>query len=177
MDLEPLDDSLVPDVIARRIAVYGVIADAYAPVEPRGFDHIYKVMNFNLRNAFKVCQDFALWLADEGTWPQGSDDRFGLLEVFLAQVAERYAQDTSVPPRAWQVFDHLVEVGGSTSPGDYADFGFESNQAMRPHVKNLEDANLVTSAVDDIDRRRKTIVVAPRGWFVQYHRSGYRLRT
>jgi hypothetical protein len=99
-----------------------------------------------------------------------------LLEIYLAEISERYTQDTTASPRAWAVFDHLVEFGGSTSPGDFADFDFESNQAMRPHVKNLEDANLVTSAVDDTDRRRKTIVIAPRGWFVQYHRSGYTVR-
>lgn len=114
-----------------------------------------------------------MWMADEDQRPEDPDDKRALLEVYLALMAERYTQETSLSPRAWEVFDRLVQLGGSTSPGDYELFGFESNQAMRPHVKSLEEANLITSSIDDTDRRRKTILIGPRGWFVQYHRSGY----
>lgn len=173
IDLPPLPDDLVAEVIARRIQVYGILDGAYAPVEPDGFDHVYRVMHYNLRNAMKACQDFAMWMADEDQRPEDPDDKRALLEVYLALMAERYTQETSLSPRAWEVFDRLVQLGGSTSPGDYELFGFESNQAMRPHVKSLEEANLITSSIDDTDRRRKTILIGPRGWFVQYHRSGY----
>lgn len=173
MELPSLPDELVSEVIARRIEVYSILDSAYAPVDAAGFDHIYRVMHYNLRNAMKVCQDFALWMVDEGQHPTSSEDKLGLLEAYLALMSERYTSDTSLSPRAWEVFDRLVDLGGSTSPSDFAEFGFESNQAMRPHVKNLEEANLVSSSIDDTDRRRKTIVVAPRGWFVQYHRAGY----
>ncbi len=176
IELLPLRDEFIPEVIARRIIVYGVLDSAYAPVEPDGFDHVYKVMHYNLRNAMKVCQDFALWTDEEGQRPQASEDKRGLLEAYLALLSERYVEETKVPPRAWTVFDRLVELGGSCSPSDYSEFGFESSQAMRPNVKTLEEANLVLSSIDESDRRRKTIAISPRGWFVQYHRSGYRLQ-
>jgi hypothetical protein len=173
IELAPLPDELVPEVISRRIAVYSILGGAYVPVEPSGFDHVYKVMHYNLRNAMKVCQDFALWMDEEGQRPKSPDDKRGLLEVYLALMAERYFLETEISPRAWRVFDKLVELGGSCSPSDFAEFEFESNAAMRPHVKNLEEANLVVSSVDESDRRRKTIGISPRGWFVEYHRSGY----
>jgi hypothetical protein len=176
IELNPLPDESVADVIARRIEVYGILDSAYAPVEPDGFDHVYKVMHYNLRNAMKVCQDFALWMDGENKRPEAAADKLGLLEAYLALMAERYFNETQVPPRAWTVFDHLVQIGGSCSPSDFAEFGFESSQAMRPHVKNLEEANLVLSSVDESDRRRRTIGISPRGWFVQYHRSGYELQ-
>ena len=175
IELLPLPDNLVSEVIARRIVVYAVLDNAYAPVEPDAFDYLYSVMHYNLRNAMKVCQDFALWLAETGKRPQASDDKRKLLETYLALTSERSAQDTDVPLGAWTVFDRLVELGGTCSPSDYAEFGFESGQALRPHVKNLEDANLVLSSIDESDRRRKTISISPRGWFVQYYRSGYQV--
>ena len=110
------------------------------------FDHVFKVMHYNLRNAMKVAQDFALWMNEEGQRPESSEGKQGLLEAYLALMDERYSQETQISPRVWTVFDTLVELGGTCSPSDFADFGFESNAAMRPHVKNLEEANLVLAA-------------------------------
>jgi DNA-binding MarR family transcriptional regulator len=76
-------------------------------------------------------------------------------------------------PRGWEVFDELVVRGGSCSPSDYEEFDFESPQAMQPHLRRLQAANLVVSNIDESDRRRKTIVITPKGWLVQYKRSGY----
>ena len=47
--------------------------------------------------------------------------------------------------------------------------------ALRPQIKALEDVNLVASAIDDTDKRRKTISITPRGWLVNYARNGYRV--
>jgi hypothetical protein len=67
----------------------------------------------------------------------------------------------------------IVDRGGSISPSDFADFGFDSPQAMRGQMRSLEDAVLVESSVDDTDKRRRLIEITARGWIVNYHRSGY----
>ena len=46
---------------------------------------------------------------------------------------------------------------------------------MRPHIHALEEANLVTSVIDETDNRRKTISLTPRGWLVQYKLNDYTL--
>lgn len=175
IELLALPDEAVPDVIARRIVAYAMVDNAYAPVEPDGFDHIYRVMRYNLRNAMNVCQTFALWMDEQGEQPDASDQKRGLLDAYLATLSRQYTDATEVSDRAWGVFDRLVELGGSCSPSDHAEFGLESSRALRPHVKNLEEANLLQSSLDKSDRRRKTISLSPRGWFVQYHRSGHQL--
>lgn len=76
---------------------------------------------------------------------------------------------------AWEVLDARVAKGGNCSPGDFEEFGFNSPQAMVPHIKTLEDANVIQSSTSDEDRRRKTIAVTPRGRLVRYARSGYLL--
>jgi DNA-binding MarR family transcriptional regulator len=44
---------------------------------------------------------------------------------------------------------------------------------MRPHIKRLEEANLVDSVIDDEDSRRKTITATSLGWLINYARNGY----
>lgn len=71
------------------------------------------------------------------------------------------------------MFDGIITRGGSCAPGDFEEFSFESQQAMRPHIKRLEESNLVDSVIDDEDSRRKTISVTSLGWIVNYSRNGY----
>lgn len=152
--------------------------DSYAPVEPRGFRHLYEVGNRNLRNALKYCEDFTFWQQQEDAFPTNPEDKLGLLEAWMAVVSEEYLKATAgVGNRGWEVFDGIVEMGGSASPSDYPELGFESTQAFRGQVKALEDARLVESSVDDTDKRRRSIEVTGRGWIVRYHRSGYELPT
>lgn len=173
MELDPISDRDVDQVVARRIEVYRSHAGAVAPVGPEGFRHLYDVLNRNLRNALKFCEDFAFWLIEEGTKSDDPDENLQLLEVWLTDQADRYNQQTRLGNRAWTVFDTLATMKGSCSPSDYDAFEFNSSMAMRPHVKALEDANLVQSTFDDYDKRRKTIVMTPRGWLVRYARAGY----
>jgi hypothetical protein len=160
--------------LEKRISVY-TISDSNAPVEADGFAHIYKIGNRNLRNALKYCEDFAMWAYLNHSLEEQSDDKLKLIEVWMAETADKYELDSgSVGIRAWKVFDDLVTHGGSASPSEYEQFGYETQQAMRPQLKILEDANLIESAIDETDKRRRTIVITSRGWIVNYKRSGFK---
>jgi DNA-binding MarR family transcriptional regulator len=176
LQVKPLGDTDIPLVIQRRIEAHRLRADAIAPVEPGGFAHLYQVAGRNLRIALKHAQDFSLWLHAQTATSTTSEDRIRLLEVWLAEQAERYEADTkTITPAGWTFFDSLLASGGSCSPGDFAQFDFNSQQAMRPYVKQLEDANLVHSTIDESDQRRRTIVVTSNGWLVHYKRAGFTL--
>jgi hypothetical protein len=178
MELQPIPDEVVPDVIARRIEVFQQRLDAYAPVEPDGFQHLFEVGNRNLRNALKYCEDFTFWQQREKTFPTAPEDKRGLLEPWMAYQSDEYLKATAgVGNRAWEVFEHIVEMGGLASPSDYSELGFETPQAFRGQVKPLEDAQLVESSVDEGDKRRRSIEITGRGWIVRYRRSGYKLPT
>lgn len=174
VELGPVSEIETAEVVRRRIEAFQVRPDAFIPVDAGGFQHIYRVLNRNLRDALKYCEDFAFWLDAEGERPSEAGEPFTLLEVWLADRAQRYLAATgNVKPRAWKVFDDLVALGGTCSPSDFEAFEFNSSMAMRPHVKDLEDANLVVSSVSDSDQRRKHIGLTSRGWLVNYQRSGY----
>lgn len=172
LEVEPIRDDFIGPLIAARLSAFAIDERPTAPVEPEGFVHLYRIGNRNLRNAMKYSEDFSFWSADRDVHQVGSGEKLQLLRTWMADTAARYLADTSgVGNRAWAVFDRLVEKGGSTSPSEYADFGFESNQAMRPHLRALEEANMLESAIDETDSRRKTIGITSRGWIVNYARS------
>jgi hypothetical protein len=173
LELLPIGDDVISEVIDRRIETYRTRQDALAPVGAASFRHLYDVVNRNLRTALKFAEDFSFWLYDQDGVPPDAEDYARLLEVWLTDQADKSANDTVLTPRAWELFDTLSALGGSCSPSDFQIFGFNSPEAMRSYVKALEDANLAVSTRDDTDKRRKTIGLTPRGWLVRYARSGY----
>ncbi|MEE1829273.1 hypothetical protein PUR61_44985 [Streptomyces sp. BE20] len=176
LDLLPIDDGSISEVIQRRIQAYQIEgADVKVPVGPESFRKLYDILNRNLRNALAYSEDFSLWVYEE-EGAELSSERFAVVfDEWVRATAARHNDDTSLGGRAWEVFDRLAGNGGSCSPGDFSEFDFESSQAMRPHVKNLEEANLVISSASEEDKRRKTISLTPRGWLVRYARSGFEL--
>jgi hypothetical protein len=174
MDLEPIKDDDIADVIARREEVYGTPGSSYLPVDPAGFRYLYDVTNKNLRTALKFATDYSLWLTTQNQTPESPADKLGLLQVWMAEKAEEYERATKgVGTRAWKVFDEIAEQGRGVSPSEFETFGFNSQAAMRPQVKVLEDAQLVDSSVDETDQRRRTIEISARGWIVRYKRAGF----
>lgn len=172
--VRPISQGEIGGLVDARVESFGIPGQANAPVDERGFSHLFKITNENLRNTLKFCSDFSDWLADQNLYQLEPGDKFGLLESWIAQKSSEYMQDAkSVTDRSWEVFDGIVTMGGAISPNDYASFGFESQQAMRPHIKRLEEANLVDSLIDEEDSRRRTISITSLGYFVNYSRSGY----
>lgn len=173
MELLPISDENVATAMIRRAEVYRIDSDAIAPVGPDGFRYLYDVLNFNLRNTLKYCEDFSFWLRKNLPEEKSEMEYLRLLKSWLKNQADKHNSDTALGDRAWKVFDKLSAGGGSVSPSQFEDFDFNSYPAMRPHLKALEDNQLVQSSVDDTDQRRKTIVMTPRAWLVYFARNGY----
>lgn len=172
--LMPIPENDIGTLIKTRIDTFKMGEDANAPVDVQGFIHVYAIGNSNLRNAMKYSEDFSFWAVANKSLPLASSEKLAMIEAWMAETAATYQQDTSgVGPTAWRVFDQMASVGGGISPSEFADFGFESSQAMRPHLRSLEEANLIESAIDETDNRRKTISITSRGWIVRYSRSGF----
>jgi hypothetical protein len=174
MNVGPLPHEVVPDVVATRRSLYRIAQGAVAPVGRQSFRHLYDALNSNLRNSLKYAEDFSLWLAAQTEPPWLREENARLLEVWLTEMADAHYSDTRLGQAAWRVFDTLVALGGTCSPSDNESFGYDTPMALRPQVKALEDVNLVVSALGESDRRRKTISVTPRGWLVNYSRTGYK---
>lgn len=173
LEIVPLQSEAIEELISSRVQEYANSRGAVPPVGVRSFQHIFSILNQNLRDAFKFSGDFCLWLADRGAFEESADDYHNLFEVWLAEQSQKYSEAVNVPPRAFPLFDEISEQGGVISPSDYQDFGFNKSQGMRASVSKLEYADMVVSETDETDHRRRTIAVTAKGWLIRYHRSGF----
>jgi len=174
LELAPLTAENVQRAIQKRLELFKLRTDAYTPIDVDGFQRVYDISHHNLRISLKYCEDFVLWCIDSGNRPVSAEDKLGLLDVWFADQAETALQDSSdVGQRAWEVFDGIGDRKEGISPGDFEDFNFNSPQALQPHLRSLEQAALIESSTDEIDKRRKTITLTPRGWVVRYRRRNF----
>lgn len=171
IELSPLADKDVGDVIEARTSILKTRTDAYIPVASNGFKFVYDISNHNLRIALKFCEDYCMWCAFEEKNPQNEEEKNELLKIWLISEAEKNLADTqSITRTGWSVFNVISKKPEGISPtGDYGEFGYDSPQALQPHLRSLEQAALIESTIDDSDRRRKTITLTPRGWLIDYY--------
>ncbi|WKN20383.1 hypothetical protein [Azotobacter vinelandii] len=139
--VNPIAEEHIERLISERLGVFAVSSDATVTVNSEGFSHLYRVGGSNLRNAMKYSEDFSFWVVENDALDRIKENPYELIEAWMVELAELYEADTTgVGGRAWEVFTKLALIGGNTSPSQYEEFGFESNQAMRPHLRSLEDA-------------------------------------
>jgi hypothetical protein len=174
IDVGGLPDKYAPDVLTSRVQVFSVGNNAYLPLLNVDFERLYQCLRGNLRNALSKSDDYCMWIAENGDIPQSDEDKKRKFAEWLDSecTAAGIAAAKGLGNRAWQTFDKAVAVGGSFSPSDVSDFGFESVQALRPSVRDLEEVGLLMSTQDDTDKRRKTVQVTAKGWLVSMWRAG-----
>jgi DNA-binding MarR family transcriptional regulator len=126
-------------------------------------------LNRNLRSVLGRADNYCQWIADRNL-PDNDIQKHQFFEewLFIESESAYKSVNNQLRPRAWDVFKYAVSLDGVFSPSDYEDFGFNNIPAMRPHVKDLEDAGLLVSTQDEGDKRRKTIQITPKGWLVNY---------
>jgi hypothetical protein len=171
IEIHGIDSKYAAEILHSRIKAYSIDADEYyLPLMAEDFEHLYKILNLNIRNTLKYASDYCLWVADEGYHPQSPSDMNDLYMKWLEmQSCKKVAIiKTIVKPKALEIFNKSILMGGEFSPSDYEAFAFNNIQAMRPHIISLEEADLVISMIDESDKRRKTIQITPKGWFFYY---------
>ncbi|XXY45004.1 hypothetical protein WME91_33890 [Sorangium sp. So ce269] len=173
IDLSGISEASVGDVLAARISAFGVVEDPYLPLGTSEFAELYELLRGNLRASLSAADEYCHFTVDFDIRPLTTDEKTKTFHEWLDRQTEKYnvAAASQVGPTAWDVFDRAVRIGGGFSPSAYADFGFNSIQALRPHVRDLEDAGLLVATREEGDRRRKTVQVTPKGWFVSRARS------
>ncbi|WP_157645239.1 hypothetical protein [Burkholderia ubonensis] len=157
------------EILTSRIANYANnFESAYLPLRPVDFSRLYEVLHGNLRSALSYADDYCEWCFDRVPVPASDSEKEMAFNEWLDEQAEsaHLAMRQALGPRAIEIFAKAVELGGVFSPSDYASFGSESIQALRPHIRDMEAAGVLVSTQDDGDKRRKTIQVTSKGWLV-----------
>jgi hypothetical protein len=166
-----VDDALSAEIYRSRLTAYAdsEAQDGYMPLCLEDFEALYNILHRNLRSTLGRADNFCQWVAEQDL-PQTLDEKRSAFSDWLNAEASAAltAAQSALKPRAWEVFSVAIGLGGVFSPSDFHEFSFNSPMALRPHVKDLEDAGLLVSTQDVGDKRRKTIQVTPKGWLVKY---------
>lgn len=173
LTIEPLSPTVMPMLIARRIAAFRIAPRAVAPVQSSGFKYIYDVLHDNLRNALRYADDFSVRMFVDRLPPADVDDCDGLLRGWLAREGRQVvnAVDAQIGADDWQILEKIGELGGSASTKLFEELSFTSAKALRPHLAALERVGVLSAVVRDGDRRLKNLEVTPRGWLALHSRS------
>lgn len=142
----------------------------YLPLIEKSFSFLYEVLNQNIRNSLNYADQYCMWTVDNDLRPETDELKDKTFAQWLSNESNSLYDSirTQLRPRALRLFNDIIGFGGATSPSEFELFGFNSVQAMRPQIAELESTGLVISTIDDTDNRRKSINVTPKGWFVSY---------
>lgn len=143
----------------------------YLPLSADDFHWLYMIVHRNLRNTLAYSDEYCLHIAEHGHLPQSKEDKTTLFQTWLTRraLSIRDAVRGQAGPKAMELFGEVIQkFDGEFAPGDFKELGFKSPEALRPHVKTLEDLGLVEAQHDDVDQRRKSIFVTGKGWLVHW---------
>jgi len=167
--VEGVSQSDAGAVMQARVDVLGVVEAPYLPISIEGFEELHRTVNSNLRSALSLADEFCTYVYEEFEKDERPSSDGPLMHEWLAERSEevRLAVSAEVGPRAHRLFNEISDAGGTCSPSEFDSFSFNSMQAMRPHVKSLESAGVVSTERDNTDQRRKTIQITTKGWLLR----------
>lgn len=119
INIAPLTESSIHELIRSRVNEFKINTEGIPPVGIRSFEHIFHILNYNLRDSLKFSGDFSAWLFENDKYVPDADELHELFEVWLAEQSDKYSANLSVPPRALRLFDEICQRGGAISPSDY----------------------------------------------------------
>jgi hypothetical protein len=166
VSIEDLPDELSGQVFRTRVRAFKNTDQAELPINQSQFVEVFDIMRGNLRSALSECDDFCHWVGDRVNDPEDFSEE--LFEDWLEdELNSAYlAVKSELRPAALKVFETACQFE-VFAPSDCTVFGYAKPSAMRPQIKNLEAVGLLQSAIDESDKRRKSIQVTSKGWKVR----------
>lgn len=170
IEIGEIADDLAPDILASRIEAYAQSPTLapYLPLRADDFELLYSILSGNLRSVLSQADRYCTWAYDNPL-PQTEDDKAVSFTTWLTDESTSFLRTSraAVGRKAMQIFSQACQLG-NFSPGDFESFGYASVQALRPPIRELENVGLLVSTQDETDKRRKTIQVTAKGWFVKH---------
>lgn len=159
-----------PEILEKRVNAFKKGDYYYLPLTLESFSELFDILQLNIRNTLKYANDFCIWVDDMELKPQSTSEKESVFLKWIVEKSNRYYQDIQrqLKPRTLQLFKDAIELKDGFALADHDLFDYESPQAMRPCIKNLESRGLIISVIDEQDSRRKSIQITPKGWFVSH---------
>ncbi|MFD5548149.1 hypothetical protein ACFWJQ_15605 [Streptomyces goshikiensis] len=171
IEISPVAHQFIPRLIEARLEHYSIRSTRKAPVSASSFERVYEVSHRNLRDSLRHAQSFASDRDSEFFLEREESEIAEEFIKWLEDLAIKHEASVKMQPRTWKLLEDLAGFGGTCSPSDFGQFGFNDRAHMRKNVVELERYSLVTSSKDDDDQRRRSIETTSKGWLVYYARA------
>ncbi len=170
IEIGEIADNLAPEILSSRVEAYAQNTSEapYLPLRADDFELLYRILSGNIRSVLSQADRYCTWAFDEKL-PLTDEDKAINFNIWLSSESKSFLTTSraSVGRKAMEIFKKACQLG-NFSPGDFETFGYASVQALRPQIRELENIGLLVSTQDETDKRRKTIQVTAKGWFVKY---------
>ena len=163
----PINENMVP-VVERRIVYYGD-ENVDPPVDKELFEIIYAIVNKQLRVAFTLCYDFAIFLHNYSVLK--SNNRKNEFRTWIDQIAFNVPdKEYEISDESWRLFDKIATLGSDISSDDLELLNLSSVEEFNKSALPLKTKRLL----EIIETDDGFIVrVTKDGWFVNYKRHNY----
>ncbi len=164
----PIEDSLVPTVVERRIAFYGNV-NVDPPIDKDLFETLYTIVNKQLRVAFTLCQEFATFLFNNPVWRHNS--RKSEFKTWIDQMASDLPErEYEIPNESWQLFEKIITFGSDISSNDLELLGLSDVEELNRLALPLKFHRLLEIVETDDGF---VVRITRDGWLVNYKRHNY----
>ncbi|MFI0271559.1 AAA family ATPase [Streptomyces luteogriseus] len=171
IEIIPVADEHISNLIDTRLRHYSVRSTSKAPVSAASFEHVYEVAHNNLRDSLRHAQSFSQDNESDFFLSRSEGEIAEAFTKWIENLAIKHEASAKLQPRTRKLLEDLAAFGGTCSPSDFEQFGFNDRAHMRKNVVELERYSLVISSKDDDDQRRRSIEITSKGWLVHYARS------
>ena len=183
LELSSINGKDIPTVVDRRIEEFSYEqGKEYLPIHPEDLQHLYMIINFNLRDLLAHADDYCTYIFEHGSRPEKDADKRARFETWLnKQTLDQYADlQKRISRDAWELLDTAMseELKGNFGPGDFSYFKKNSFQSIEYrtfmlYMRKFEDLGVVARIVNDSedDEKKRTIFsVTSKGALVHYAR-------
>lgn len=174
--VDPLSLSFANKIYTSRVQAYEAVENEhYLPITEETFHELYDAVGKNLRELLHYADEYCMSIAQSDHHPDLEEEKIDIFYKWLDDISKEIydSADGRIKERSWKLLDDLAAQGGTASPSDFDEFGFNSKEAMRPYAKELEDTNLILVTREESDKRRKNLLVSSNGYLAQFYRDKY----
>jgi hypothetical protein len=170
IEITGINSHCISEVLSSRIKAYAPNPETcYLPITPVAFEHLYETLHKNLRNTLNYANEYCMWIYDQESFPTSKEEKHNKYYEWLHKKSDSLLKSVrDVGNKKLDTLKKCISFGEDFSLSDYEQLGFNKADTMRTHIADLEKYSLVSRSIDDGDKRRKTIEVTSRGYFVCY---------
>jgi len=170
IEIEGISDKLAGEIFDSRINAFAVNGEDYRlPIRKIDFELLHDVLNKNFRALLTQADEYCQWIASDYE-PKSDEAKAEFFQKWINLQSQKSWDSVTgqIQSRHIKLFQVAVKHKKPFAVNEFEAFGLKSSQAMSNYVKELENVGIVTITRDDDDKRRKTIQITPKGWFIAY---------